>query len=77
MYTIIFCIILLGDKLLTACLLSIPLVADINFVLNLFGDETKIKTELKESYKRYTNRYENNTLTVGQFTVTAQNLGRD
>ncbi len=37
----------------------------------------KIKTELKESYKRYTNRYENNTLTVGQFTVTAQNLGRD
>lgn len=36
-----------------------------------------IKTELKQSYKHYTNRYENNTLTVGQFTVTAQNLGRD
>jgi hypothetical protein len=35
-----------------------------------------IKTELRESMKHYRNSYENNTLTVGQFTVTAQNLGR-
>lgn len=36
----------------------------------------KIKTELRESMKHYRNSYENNTLTVGQFTVTAQNFGR-
>ena len=37
----------------------------------------KVRTALRESMKHYRNRVENNTLTVGQFTVTAQNYGRD
>tara|TARA_B100000767_G_C19701911_1_gene508810 strand:- start:832 stop:1359 length:528 start_codon:yes stop_codon:yes gene_type:complete len=35
-----------------------------------------VKTTLKETEKRYNNKIESNTLTVGQFVVTARNDGR-